>query len=75
MKNWTTEKSTEGYTIKYKTNQKGISSLKIEGDMLVPLENLLSLIYEVELFDQWVPFVRQTTLVTYANILNTNHII
>ena len=37
--------------------------------MNVPLENLLSLVYEVQLFDQWVPFVKQTILVTYYHSL------
>jgi len=50
----------EGYTIKYKTGGSEIASLKIEGIMDVPVENLLSLIYEIELYGKWLPFMKTT---------------
>jgi len=60
-KGWTTQKSTEGYTIKYKTGGSDVASLKIEGIMDVPLQNLLALIYELDLYNQWLPFMKVTT--------------
>jgi hypothetical protein len=66
-KGWTTEKSSEGYTIKYKTGGSEVASLKIEGVMDVPLENLLALIYELDLYNLWLPFMKTTTELKIVN--------
>ena len=37
-------------------------TLKIEREMDIPLENLLTVIFEINLFNNWVPFLKKAQL-------------
>ena len=45
-------------------------TLKLEGVIDVPLLNLLTLIYEIELWDQWVPFLNKPFEVNFFPCIN-----
>jgi hypothetical protein len=58
---WNTERADETVTVKYKFIPKTeLVSLKLEGEVDCPLINLLTLIYENELYTQWVPFMSKS---------------
>jgi len=57
---WITEKANDQVVVKYKyIPNTELISIKIEGVVDCPLINLLTLIYETELYNLWVPFLSQ----------------
>jgi len=57
---WKVEKATETVNISYKQIEgTKLITLKMEGEIDVPLLHLLTLIYEIDLWDQWVPFLKK----------------
>jgi len=59
---WKVEKATETVNISYKQIEgTKLITLKMEGEIDVPLLHLLTLIYEIDLWDQWVPFFKEAS--------------
>jgi hypothetical protein len=57
---WKVEKATDSVNIFYKQIEgTQLITLKIEGEIDVPLLHLLTLIYEIDMWDQWVPFLKK----------------
>ncbi len=61
---WTTEKISSGVKVSYKKiKNEDTVSLKIEAILEIPVVHVCSLIYEIELFKEWVPFCNDSKTV------------
>ena len=61
---WNVESSDDTSKVSYKLlpNSK-MYTLKIEREMEIPLENLLTVIFEIDLFNNWVPFCKESSTI------------
>jgi hypothetical protein len=55
---WTVEKVRKGMTVKYKAEKGESVGLKFEMEIDIPFIHLLALVYEVDLYPQWYPFMK-----------------
>ena len=69
---WNTEKLKAGdehVTLKYKKfPSSSLYGLKYEATIQVPIFNLCALIYEVDLFNKWIPFCSHSKTVIFNDI-------
>ena len=66
---WYTEKSDDQLTIKYKKipNTENYT-IKTDGKMDIPLFDMISVIYEIDMFKEWIPFCYESkTVFFYIN--------
>ena len=66
---WFVDSSNSFVTTKYKKYPNSNSyTMKMEGELNFPVENMLSIVYEIEYFNEFVPFCDQSYSVkTYNN--------